>query len=142
MARPQDGPKRNGRIGIPNIPTGAMPWYLIVFAVITAYLAASNTLTAIDAKNTARWNEIQYVVTGELIRAGAASLVVSPIIVETVRMVLAAIWSERRERKAREEGRVEGRAEGEDLANQRWSEWNRRRKQAEEQGEPFNEPEP
>ena len=115
-----------------------MPWYLIVFAVITVYLATSNTLTAIDAKNTARWNEIQYVVTGELIRAGAASLVVSPIIVETVRMVLAAIWSERRERKAREEGR----AEGEELANQRWSEWNRRRKQAEEQGEPFNEPEP
>ena len=53
-------------------------------------------------------------------------------------MVLAAIWSERRERKARERGRVEGEAS----ANRRWSEWNERRKEAEAQGLPFTEPEP
>lgn len=107
-----------------------MPWYLSVFAAITAYLAIANTLLALTAGNTSGWIEIQYVVTGELIRAGAAALVVSPIIVETGRMVLAAIWSERRERRAREE------------MHERWSEWNRRRLEAEDRGVPFDEPPP
>ncbi len=38
----------------------------------------------------------------------------------------------------REEGRKEGREE----SNSNWREWNRRRREAEERGEPFNEPEP
>jgi hypothetical protein len=111
-----------------------MPWYLAVFAVITTYLAIANTLLALTTGNTKEWTAIQYVVTGELIRAGAAALVISPIIVETGRMVLAAIWSERRERKAREEGRHFQQAE--------WEAWNRRRQEAGDQGVPFNEPPP
>ena len=115
-----------------------MPWYLSVFAVITTYLAIANTLLALTTGNTKEWTAIQYVVTGEVIRDGAAALVISPIIVETGRMVLAAIWSERRERKAREEGITEG----EERANRRWAEWNRRRKEAEAKGELFTEPDP
>ena len=61
-------------------------------------------------------------------------------------MVLAEIWSDRRERKAREEGReaglTEGREEGAERANRRWSEWNQRRLIAEGKGEPFTEPPP
>ena len=115
-----------------------MPWYLTVFAAITVYLSVANILVAANTENFIGWMTVQYVVTSELIRAGAASLVVSPIIVETGRMVIAAIWSERRERKAREEGR----AEGEESANRRWSEWNRRRREAEAKGVSFDEPEP
>lgn len=103
-----------------------MPWYLTVFAAITAYLAIANTLLALTAGNTKGWIEIQYVVTGELIRAGAAALVVSPIIVETGRMVLAAIWTERRLHRLQ----------------QRWEDWLRRREEAEAKGEPFDEPPP
>ncbi len=134
----RDGPERNARIGIPSIPARAMPWYLAVFAVITVYLAVSNTLVQLNAKEITGWMALQYVVTGELIRAGAAALIASPIITEVSRVVIGAIWSERRERKAREQGR----AEGEASANRRWSEWNQRRKEAEEQGMPFTEPEP
>lgn len=146
----RDGPERNVRIGIPNIPAGAMPWYLSVFAVITVYLAVSNTLVEVNAKDITGWMAFQYVVTSELIRAGAAALIASPIITEVSRVVIGAIWSERRERKAREQGleqgleqgREQGRAEGEASANLRWSEWNQRRKEAEEQDLPFTEPEP
>lgn len=115
-----------------------MPWYLSVFAAITAYLAIANTLLALTAGNTREWVEIQYVVTGELIRAGAAALVVSPIIVETGRMVLAAIWSERRERKAREEGHLQG----QHRMQVQWEAWNQRRLEAEAEGRSFDEPPP
>ena len=42
----------------------------------------------------------------------------------------------------REEGRREGQAQGTAEANRTWREWNRRRMEAEERGETFNEPEP
>ncbi len=45
-------------------------------------------------------------------------------------MVLAEIWTERRLRKARQE------------VHQCWSEWNRRREEAEAKGEAFTEPPP
>ncbi len=112
-----------------------MPWYLSVFAVITTYLAIANTLLALTTGNTKEWTAIQYVVTGELIRAGAAALVISPIIVETGRMVLAAIWSERRERKAREEGQLQG----QQRMHAQWEDWNRRRLEAEAEGKVFDE---
>ena len=126
--------QRNGRIGIPNIPIRAAPWYLTVFTVITVYLAVTNTLFAIAKEQITNWQAIQYVATGGLLKAGGVALIVSPIIVETGRMVIAGIWSERRERKAREEGRQLQQAE--------WEAWNRRRQEAEDQGIPFDESPP
>ena len=41
-------------------------------------------------------------------------------------------------RRAREEGREEGRGE----ADRAWSEWNKRREEAEQEGRAFNEPPP
>ncbi len=41
-----------------------------------------------------------------------------------------------------EQRRAEGRAEGQAEANRAWREWNRRRREAEERGERFDEPEP
>ena len=131
---PDQEEQRNGRIGIPNIPIRAAPWYLTVFTVITVYLSVTNTLFAIATEQITNWQAIQYVATGELLKAGGVALIVSPIIVETGRMVIAGIWSERRERKAREEGRQLQQAE--------WEAWNRRRQEAEDQAVPFDEPPP
>ena len=51
--------------------------------------------------------------------------------------------AERQERIARlETEREQRRAEGRAEANRNWREWNRRRVEAVERGEPFNEPEP
>ena len=44
--------------------------------------------------------------------------------------------------KHREEGRAQGFTEGRTQTNQRWSEWNRRRQEAEAQGRTFNDPPP
>ena len=120
------GRERTARIGIPNIPIRAAPWYLAVFTVITVYLAVTNTLLMVATEKITNWQAIQYVATGEILRAGGVSLIVSPIVVEVGRMVLAEIWTERRLHRLQ----------------QRWEDWLRRREEAEAKGEPFDEPPP
>ena len=66
----RDRRERTIRIGIPNIPIRAAPWYLAVFTVITIYLAVTNTLLAIATEQITNWKAIQYVATGEVLRAG------------------------------------------------------------------------
>ena len=53
-------------------------------------------------------------------------------------MVIADWLREKWVTTLQEKRRAEGRAE----VNRVWREWNRRRMEAEERGEPFNEPEP
>lgn len=130
----RDRRTRTARISIPNIPIRAAPWYLAVFTVITVYLAVTNTLFAVVTEQITNWKAIQYVATGEILRAGGVSLIVSPIVVEVGRLVLAEIWTERRLRKARQEGQQ--------LQQAQWEDWNRRRLEAEAKGDPFDEPPP
>ena len=157
MAKQNQG-RRNSRIGIPNIPAQALPWYLTVFTAITAYLAVSNTLFVVAAEKIVGWQGIQYAATGEILKAGGVALIASPIIVEAGRMVIAAIWSDRRERKAREEGHAVGLeeghavgiaeghavgiAEGEQRLHLRWEAWLQRQQEALANGIPFDEPPP
>ena len=44
--------------------------------------------------------------------------------------------------KLRAEGREQGQRKGRDEERQVWTDWNRRRVEAEEKGKPFNEPPP
>lgn len=123
-------PESHRRISIPNIPAAAVRWYLAVFNLLTIYLAVTNTLFAVAKENAAGWQAIQYIATGEILKAGGVALIASPTIAEVSRMVLAEIWTERRLRKAREE------------VHRRWAEWNQRREDAEAKGEAFTEPPP
>ncbi len=118
--------RRNGRIGIPSISAEALPWYLAVYTTITVYLSVTDTLFALATQQITVWQEIQYVVVGEVLKAGGVALITSPIIVEVGRMVLAEIWTERRLHRLQ----------------QRWEDWLRRREEAEAKGEPFDEPPP
>ena len=127
-------PGQSYRISIPNIPAGAVPWYLAVFTTITIYLTVTNTLFAMIKGNAVGWQAIQYITTGEMLKAGGVALIASPIITEAGRMVLAGIWTERRLRRAEERGRAEN--------QKRWEAWLQRREEAEATGEPFNEPPP
>ena len=138
MTGQEDESKRNRRISVPNIPAGTGRWYLAVFIPIATYLTVSNTLFVVTTEKIIEWQAIQYVATGELLKAGGVALITSPIIVEAGRMVIAGIWSERRERKAREEGVVEG----EQRNQAQWEAWLKRRENAEARGEPFDEPPP
>ena len=125
---------RGRRISIPNIPAAAARWYLVVFNAITIYLAVTNTLLAVARENAAGWQAIQYIATGEILKAGGVALIASPTVVEVGKMVLAGIWIESRERKARQEARAALQAE--------WEAWNQRRKDADAKGVPFDEPPP
>jgi len=125
---------RGGRISIPNIPVAAARWYLVVFNAITIYLAVTNTLLAVARENAAGWQAVQYIATGEILKAGGVALIAAPTVVEVGKMVLAGIWIESRERKARQEARAALQAE--------WEAWNQRRKDADAKGVPFDEPPP
>lgn len=146
----RDEAERNVRVSIPNIPAEAVRWYLSVFNAITAYLTVTNTLFVLATQQIIGWQAVQYVVVGELLKAGGVALIVSPIITEASRVVIGAMWTKRKVQEAREEahaegreeGREEGITEGEERANQRWAEWNQRREEAIAKGITFDEPPP
>lgn len=127
---PANEPERSRRISIPNIPATAVRWYLSVFNLLTVYLTVTNTIFAAAQQNASSWQAIQYIATGELLKAGGVALIVSPIIAEGLKMVLAEMWMERRIRKARQETHDE------------WAAWLQRSRDAEAKGLPFDEPPP
>ncbi len=142
--------RRNGRIGIPSISAEALPWYLAVYTIITVYLSVTDTLFALVTQQITGWQEIQYVVVGEVLKAGGVALIASPVITEVSRVVIGAMWTKRKVEEARvearaegrEEGREEGRAEGRRENHDQWETWFRRLKEAEAKGMPFDEPPP
>ena len=129
MAVVNESEGTNRRISVPNIPADAVRWYPAV-NILTVYLAVTNTLFAAAKGNAVGWQAIQYIATGELLKAGGVAIIAAPIIVEVFRMVLAGMWTEQRLRRAKEQ------------VQRRWEEWNKRREEAEAKGEPFIEPPP
>ncbi len=127
-------PERSSRISIPNISATAVRWYLSVFNLLTIYLTVTNTVFAAAQQNANSWQAIQYIATGELLKAGGVALIVSPIIAEGLKMVLAEILSERRIRKATAKAVQENQA--------KWEAWLQRRQDAADKGIPFDEPPP
>lgn len=146
----RDEAERNVRVSIPNIPAEAVRWYLSVFNGITAYLTVTNTLFVLATQQIIGWQAVQYVVVGELLKAGGVALIVSPIITEASRVVIGAMWTKRKVAEAHEEGfeeghakgHAEGHAEGVTDTHRLWLEWNRRREDAAAQGITFDEPPP
>lgn len=135
MAKEQQ--QSNGRrISVPNIPVDTLRWYwyLAVFNLLTVWLAVTNTIFAVARDNAAGWQAIQYIATGELLKAGGVALIASPAIVEAGKVVIATIWRERRDQKVRQEGRQEMHAE--------WEAWRQRFLDAQARGIPFDEPPP
>lgn len=122
-----------------------MRWYLSVFNLLTIYLTVTNTIFAAAQQNASSWQAIQYIATGELLKAGGVALIVSPIIAEGLKMVLAEMWMERRVRKADAKAREETRKEAQEnlrIHHARWEAWRQRSQDAQVQGIPFDEPPP
>ena len=57
-------------------------------------------------------------------------------------MVFASLYREKKRQEGRAEGRAEGKVEGRAERDAEWGEWNRRRMEAEANGETFTEPPP
>ena len=137
---------REIRIGIPTIPLESVRWWSILFSLGTAYLTVANTLSQALRLENPTWLEIQRIATAEFLQAGGASIIGAAIIVEVFRMIFAA-WTELRAiQKGEELGEQRGIAIGEKrgfaAANARWEGWWQRRQEAEQRGEPFDEPPP
>lgn len=137
---------REIRIGIPTIPLESVRWWSILFSFGTAYLTTANTLSQALRLDNPTWLEIQRIATAEFLQAGGASIIGAAIIVEVFRMIFAA-WAELRAiQKGEERGEQRGIAIGEErgfaAANARWEGWWQRRQEAEQRGEPFDEPPP
>ena len=121
---------RNYHVGIPNIPAEAVRWYLSVFNAITVYLTVTNTLFVLTTQQIIGWQAVQYVVTGELLKAGGVALIASPVITEVSRVVIGAMWTKRKVEEAVQHNQAQ------------WEAWLQRREEAEARGEPFTEPPP
>ena len=99
MAVVNESEGNNRRISVPNIPADAVRRYPAV-NILTVYPAVTNTLFAAAKGNAVGWQAIQYIATGELLKAGGVAIIAAPIIVEVFRMVLAGMWTERRLRQS------------------------------------------
>ena len=84
------------------------------------------------------WRQAPSLIMADTTRAAVFWALASPIMVEGVVMVFGWLYMEKNREEGREKGREQGRAE----ANAEWDEWNRRRIEAEANGQPFTEPPP
>ena len=122
--------------------------FLILWAALTSIVSYSRIISS--GSEPIAWHE-----TATIIIAAAAVTVgiafpLSIAVVEGILMVFAHFIKLRNREEARQEGRQagrqegrqEGREEGEQRVMQLWREWNARRREAERDGLPFDEPEP
>ena len=118
-------------------------WTFSVFFIATTLFYVY--VHAIDAA-VSSWQDTPSAIMGDAVYAAGFWIIFSPILVEGVAMVFAAIFRQKTRKEGREEGREEGRKEGQaagrEEADAAWREWNRRRLQAMADGMPFDEPTP
>ena len=126
-------PERNGRsgwIGIPSVPPERAAQAFVAFYLAIAAAIAIDVVLIVHNHEPKTWQLTAEMVFDDGGQIVAWALAATWPIMEAFRMVFAAIWEKRAINRAREE------------MNQLWVDWNRRRIQAEERGEPFDEPPP
>ena len=143
--RTNEDKNREGESWLSSLARIYGPWHLGITAIQGIAWAAFVYWNA-SGKH-AHWADTAQTVGEKTWVALPALFITSAIILAAIqkggRMVLTFV-DERRKRieKARAEGRVEGHAEGLGEAYAEWTEWNRRREEAERRGERFDEPPP
>ena len=149
-------PLEDGRESIWSVPPGRMAQYLALFTLFASmglgfllwYEIFSNTSDTLP-------QTVLAIIKGlGLNTAGAAGLsfqiVEGPKFVMVVADYFTKRWLNPLKEQLRQEGRAEGHAEGraeghaegQAESNAMWEKWNARRIEAEEKGEPFDEPPP
>ena len=138
------------RTGILNIPTRLIRWFSAIFTAAWLILTAVTSYNSANAQVGASWDSL---IVG-IVNAGAPNiglaLPTAYILTEVIDMVLGAWYRQRTRARAREEGLEEGRKEGREEGHQqgmleqqeRWLQWLERRRAAESNGAPFDEPPP
>ncbi len=150
-------------LGVPLERVRAHFW--VFSACFVATLVFYTYVHAVDAANPS-WRQAPSLIIGDTTRAAAFWVLASPIVVEGVAMVFAALYREKKRREAEEKiqqaaekaaEQVQQAAEQAQLAAEQaqlaaeqaivethaaWREWNQRRMKAEAEGQPFTEPPP
>ena len=114
-------------LGVPLERVRPHFWTFSVCFVITLIFYVY--VHVIDA-DSPTWHQAPSLIVGDTTRAAAFWVLASPILVEGVVMVFGWLYLEKKRQEARRE------------ANALWREWNRRRMEAEANGEPFTESPP
>lgn len=127
-SRQQNG--RTGWIAIPSVPPERAAQAFVAFYLAIAAAIAIDILLITHNHRPETWQLTVEMVFDDGGQILAWALGATWPIMEAMRMVFAAIWEKRAINRAREE------------MNRLWVEWNRRRIQAEERGEAFDEPPP
>ena len=125
MAREQND--RTGWIGIPSVPPERAAQAFIAFYLAITAAIVIDVLLITHNHRPGTWQLTAEMVFDDGGQIVAWALAATWPVMEAMRMVFASIWQERKLRQAREE------------VNRLWADWNRRRIQAEERGETFDE---
>ena len=126
----QEHNDRTGWIGIPSVPPERAAQAFIAFYLAIAAAITIDVLLITHNHRPATWQLTAEMVFDDGGQIVAWSLAATWPIMEAMRVVIARIMEKRTYQK------------GKDDANRLWREWLRRREQAEERGEPFDEPPP
>ncbi len=114
-------------------------WTFSVFFIATTIFYVY--VHAIDAAITS-WQDTPSAIMGDVVYAAGFWIIFSPILVEGVAMVFAAIFRQKTRQEGREQGFEEGQVVGRQETDAAWREWNQRRLQAMADGVLFDEPAP
>lgn len=150
--RPADNVPGNWeeRTGILNIPTRLIRWFSGIFTSLWLILTGISSYNNFSTLGGESWDAQ----TIGIIAAGAPNigfaLPAAYILTEVIDMVFGTWYRQRTRQRAQEEGLQEGLQkglqkglrEGRQEQQERWMQWLERRRQAEENGLPFDEPPP
>lgn len=147
MRRTEDGLSDwNERTGILNIPTRLIRWFSGIFTAVWLILIGISSYHSVTSLRSDSWDaQAAGVITAGAANIGLA-LPVAYVLTEVIDMVFGTWYRQRTRERARseglEEGKKAGRQQGMHEQQHRWLQWLDRRRQAEENGLPFNEPPP
>ena len=134
------------RTGILNIPTRLIRWFSGTFTTVWLLLIGITSYNSVTTLRGEHW-DAQAV---GIVAAGASNigfaLPVAYVLTEVIDMVFGTWYRQRTRERARAEGLEEGREAGKMAGmheqQEPWLQWLDRRRQAEENGLPFDEPPP
>ena len=138
-------PEPERRISIWSVPEDWRKLYFAIFSAQTLALLGLAIWYEVFVIADGTWTETIFAIGN---RAGPGIGVIaadSVILTEAYFVVIFGGIVERYQQRLRQreaEGVAKGEAEGEARANERWEAWNRRRLEAEGNGQPFDEPPP
>ena len=130
------------RVSVTSVPERWRELYFVIFSAQTLALIGLAVWYEVFVVTDDSWPETIFAI-GRAVGPGVGAIMAESIIVtEGLFMVLFGGIMRRREERRVEEAESRGRSEGVAQEREKWQEWNRRRLEAEAEGDPFTEPPP